>query len=326
MFEGLVLIVLVLVGVGALYGLWRLIKGFDRRAEEVEQRSAAEPRRTDAPKISEPLGPDGIVYLCAHDFVPPGAPRGVTNVRRRAYAPLTGSELEPRRMAEQIVYAVIVTHVQAGDLELRITECDPTFMPPFPHKRWALTLVRPRRLAGCPLAEAMDCALDLIKQRQAKRKGPVEEGVPLDELVEDMLKVMRQEMSFWERAGVYADIRQYLEAALIDQGYLIPAQRETLIERLRHIRPAVNEAARPCLEEAARKLAAQLNAFRKAHGSAAAAEAETVPGGRTHDVDEAIVEASPPFDDLPLHDCLKISIHEALMAIRQLEPSEDVGV
>jgi len=326
MFEGLVLMVLVLAGVGALYGLWRLIKGFERRAEEVEQRSAAAARPTGPPKISESLGPDGIVYLCAHDFVPPGAPRGVTNVRRRAYAPLTGSELEPRRMAEQIVYAVLVTHVQAGDLELRITECDPTFMPPFPHKRWALALVRARRLAGCPLSEAMDCALDLIDQRRAKRKGPIAEGVPLDELVEDMLKVMRQEMSFWDRAGVYADIRQYVEAALIDQGYLIPAQRETLIERLRHVRPTVNEAAKPYLDEAARRLAARLTAFRKARGSAAAAAAETVPGGRTHDVEEGVVDASPPFDDLPLHDCLKISIHEALMAIRQLEPSEDVGV
>ncbi len=326
MFEAVVLTVLVLAGVGALYGLVRLVKGFDRRAREIEQRSAVEPRRTEVSKIREPLGPDGIVYLCAHDFVPGGAPRSLTNVRRRAYAPLTGSELEPRRMAEQILYAVIATHVHAGDLRLSITECDPSFMPPFPHKRWTMVLVRDRRLAGCPLSESMDCAFDLVEQRKAKRKGPSEEGVPLDELVEDMLKVMRQEMSFWERAGVYADIRQYLEAALVDQGYLIAPQRETMLERLRHIRPSVNESARPYLDQASRRLAERLNAFRKAQGSATAAAAESVPGGRTQEVDEALVEATPPFDDLPLHDCLKISIHEALMAIRQLEPSGDVGV
>ena len=88
----------------------------------------------------------------------------------------------------------------------------------------------------------------------------------------------------------------------------------------------LNEAARPYLTEAGQRLAETLAAFRRAHGSPAAVESESVPGGRTHEVDEQVVEAQPPFDDLPLHDCLKTSIYEALIAIRQLEPSEDVGV
>jgi hypothetical protein len=75
-----------------------------------------------------------------------------------------------------------------------------------------------------------------------------------------------------------------------------------------------------------RTLEAGLRSFRETHGSSAAREADSVPGGLTEEVDQQLPEATPPFDDMPLHDCLKISIHEALLAIRQLEPSEDVGV
>jgi hypothetical protein len=325
MFEIVVFSILVIVAGGALYALWRMASQLGRRADDMEA-AAPSPPPERARVATGVLGPDGTVYLCAHEFVPPGAPRQVTNVRRRAYAPLTGAELEPRRVAEQVLYAVLASHIQSGDVKPSIADCEPSLMPPFPHKCWTLELGRERRLEGSPTAEALDCAFDLIEQRRAKRRGEAREGVPLDELIEDMLKVMRQEMSFWDRAGVYADIRQYVEAALVDEGYLVAPQRETLLERLRHLRPTVSESVRPKLEPAARQLAERLAAFRRAHGSSAAAEADSVPGGRVEEVDESIVEAQPPFEDLPLHDCLHISIHEALLAIRQLEPSEDVGV
>jgi len=321
------ILLLVLAGVGALYGLWRLLSQVEARVEEMgEQAREVALTRTPEPEITGALGPDGIVYLAAHRFIPAGAPRSVTNVRRRAFAPITGDEVEPRQMAEQLLYATFVALVEADGLSLRIGECEPSFMPPFPHKRWTMRAVRVKRLTGWPVAEALDCAFDIAEQRTAKRGGNVEDGIPLDELVEDMLKVMRQELSFWEKAGIYADIRQYVEAALIDQGYLIAPTRDTWFDKLRHVRPAVNESALEEVERLADELAECLVDFRCRQGSEAAAAADSVPGGRTDEVDEGLVEAGPPFDDLPLHDCLKVSLYEAMMAIRQLEPSEDVGV
>jgi len=189
-----------------------------------------------------------------------------------------------------------------------------------------MRVARGKRLVGAPTAEALDCAFDIAEQRTAKRGGDVQDGIPLDELVEDMLKVMRQELSFWEKAGVYADIRQYVEAALIDQGYLVAPTKETWFDKLRHVRPSVNESALDQIDRAAENLAKCLTEFRRKHGSETAASADTVPGGRAEEIDEGLVEATPPFEELPLHDCLKVSIYEAMMAIRQLEPSEDVGV
>lgn len=326
MFIAVVFLVLAGIAAGAFYGLWRLLATLDRRAAEVEERASAPEEPEELPEIREPLGPDGLVYLCADRFVPPGAPRSITNPRRKAFAPLSGEELEPREVAEQILYALLVSLLEAGQLRVRVSEIDPTFMPPFPHKRWTLRGVRLDRLAGCPLAEALDCAFDLGEQRITKKGGSVEEGIPVDELVEDMLKVIRQEMSFWEKAGVYTDIRQYVEAALVDQGYLIRARRETWLDRLRHARPSVNELAREHLDDHVEELESLLRAFRRAHGSDAALQTDSVPGGLTEEVDQQLLEAEPPFDEMPLHDCLKISVYEALLAIRQLEPSEDVGV
>jgi hypothetical protein len=322
------IVLLILVGVGALYGLWRLLGHVDERVDEMEEQERTKALAREAePVITGGLGPDGVVYLAAHRFVPAGAPRSPANVRRRAFAPVTGDELEPRQMAEQLVHASLVSLAEAGRVDLRIVEREPSFMPPFPHKRWELHVVRTRRLGGSPTAEAFDCAFDLAEQRTAKRGGDVADGIPLDELVEDMLKVMRQELSFWEKAGVYADIRQYVEAALIDQGYLIAPTKETWFDRLRHIRPTVNEDALAEIERHAEELEQCLSEFRRVHGSETAASApDAVPGGRAEEVDEGLLEAKPPFDDLPLHDCLRISLYEAMMSIRQLEPSEDVGV
>ncbi|MBM3498722.1 MAG: hypothetical protein FJX74_08630 [Armatimonadetes bacterium] len=321
-------LLLIVVGVGVLYGLWRLLGRVDEQAGEViEQERARALAREAEPEISGGLGPDGVVYLAAHRFVPSGAPRSTANIRRRAYAPITGEEVEPRQMAEQLLHASLVSLAEAGRLELRVAEREPSFMPPFPHKRWELRVVRTGRLVGSPTAEALDCAFDVSEQRTAKRGGDVQEGIPLDELVEDMLRVMRQELSFWEKAGIYADIRQYVEAALIDQGYLIAPAKETWFDRLRHIRPTVNEAALDEIERHAAELESRLSEFRQVHGSERAVSADdAVPGGCAEQVDEALLEAKPPFPDLPLHDGLRISLYEAMMAIRQLEPSEDVGV
>jgi hypothetical protein len=326
-FTAIVILLLCLLGAGILYALWRLLARVDAEAEDAARRSRARDREPqEPPEVTEPLGPDGVVYLAAHRFIPPGAPRGATNVRRRAFAPLTGEEVEPRQMAEALLYAPLVVLIEAHHLEPRLGECEPSFMPPFPHKRWLLRLVRHRRLAGSPLAEALDCAFDLVEQRTAKRGGDVKEGLPLDELVEEMLKVMRQELSFWDKAGIYADIRQYVEAALVDQGYLIPPVRDTWFDKLRHARPTVNAKAQRAIEKGADRLAAALTDFRQRHGSGAAKAADSPPGGRAEDVEKTLIEAGPPFDELPLHDCLRVSVYEALLAIRQLEPSEDVGV
>lgn len=320
-------LILTALGIAALYGLWRLLARLESDGEETAHEPQAEASFWPAERqVKGTLGPDGIVYLAAHRFVPMGSPRCIVNVRRRAFAPLTGDEVEPREMAEQLLYATLVSLTLDGLLHLSVGECEPSFMGPFPHKRWTVCVRRKRRLTGAAIAEALDCAFDIAEQRRAKKGYWVEEGIPLDELIDDMIKVMRQELSFWEKAGIYADIRQYVEAALIDQGYLVAPPRDTWFDRLRHLRPTVNESAVDQIERRAEWLASRLTEFRQTCGSARAATAASVPGGSTQEVDESLIEAAPPFDHLPLHDCLKISVYEALMAIRQLEPSEDVGV
>ena len=323
LFLGGVAVAAILLGRAALRGLSTRAAESDRGL--VRERTAAARR-----EVSGPVWSDGLVYLFAHEFVRP-APRGraPTPEHRRAYAPLTGEEVDPQDWAEQIVYAGCVELIRSGHLVLEVRESEPTFMPPYPHKRWTLYARRTRPLPSAPLPDALGCGFDLAVQRESraerkKGRSAKEEGFPLDVLLEDALKVMRQEMSFWQKGGVYADVRRYIEAQLIESGYLYIPPRETWLERLRHSRPQPNTPAVQPLAPRAAVVARRVSEFRREHGSPAAA-GDSPGGGAADEVDQALVGDEVVVGHLPLHDCLRISIHEALAAIRQLEPSEDIG-
>jgi len=234
--------------------------------------------------------------------------------------------VDPRDLAEQIVFATLVDLLDEGYIEFRPTECEPTFMPPFPQKRWTLLVHRRRELPSFPLADVLGCAFDLIEQRLRKRGDPAPYFIALDEIIEQSVKAMRQELSFWQRAGVYGDIRSYIESALVAQGYLVMPPRETWLERLRSARPAMAEGVSDLLRDRAADLRTRLEAFRKAHGNPPPEGPLPDQHPRTlHDVDPAIIDTDLPPEEMPLYDCLRVALCEALVCLRQLEPGDDTG-
>jgi len=330
MLELVVLLFLGGVAAAAIYVGRAALRGLATRAAEADRGLLRERAAAARRDVSGPVWSDGLVYLFAHEFVRPARSRAPTPEHRRAYAPLTGEEVDAQDWAEQIVYASCVELVRSGHLTLEVRESDPTFMPPYPHKRWALHVRRTRPLPSAPLPDALGCAFDLAAQRESraerKRGRPTqEEGHPFDVLLEDALKVMRQEMSFWQKAGVYADVRRYIETQLVESAYLHLPPRETWLERLRHSRPQPNTPAVQQLAQRAAVVARRVREFRQEHGSPAAAAGDSPGGGAADEVDPSLVGDEVVVENLPLHDCLRISIHEALAAIRQLEPSEDIG-
>jgi hypothetical protein len=332
-----VVIAVLLLGVGAtvLVGGYRLLRNLMARAAELGE---AEPELDPASiEVTGEVGPDGLVYLFAHDFVrEKHAPAGTPN-RDRAYAPLTDAELDAEDWAVQILYAALCELHSRACVQFRVVDRAPTLMPPFPHKRWELEMIQRTPFPSSPIVDALDVAIDIIRQRKQQRvaQGKEEPGelwCPLDEVIERGIKAMRQEIGFWERAGIYGDLRNYVASALVAQGYLIQPGRETWLDRFRSKRlkpntPAVNDA-----EGVRDALRRRLEQFRCEHGSPYArgeAEEEPVPGQRqpVKDVDPVLCSGPDSLDcEMPLDDCLRISLYEALVSLKQLEPSGDAGV
>lgn len=317
---------LVALGAAILAGGYRAWKMIMSRAAEI----AAE--REGVPVSAEsagPVGPDGLVCLFAHEFVRPAAktPTG----RDRAYAPLTDQELDPEDFALQLLYALAAELFSEGRLDFRLVPREPTYMPPFPQKAWELQVRQLDALEGSPLAKAMAVAFELLTGRKRRRRGrPLgeEEGwVALDDLVDRMLRAIRQELSFWERTGVYGDLRSYVEDALAASGYLLPPERATWLDRVRSKRPRPNVGAIEALANEARALRRRLADFRRRYGSAEAIASIPEDGPLPiTDVDPHLMDSNRPLGELPLDDCLRASLYEALTALRQLEPSSDAGV
>lgn len=319
-------IALVALGAGILAGAYKAWKMMMSRAAEMAAEREGLPVST---QTTGPVGPDGLVCLFAHEFVRPAAktPSG----RDRAYAPLTDQELDPEDFALQLLYALTAELFSEGRLDFRLVPREPTYMPPFPQKAWELQVRQLDVLEGSPLAKAMAVAFELLTGRRRRRRarplGEDEGWVALDDLVDRMLRAIRQELSFWERTGVYGDLRSYVEDALAASGYLFPPERATWLDRVRSKRPRPNVDAIEALADEARALRRRLADFRRRYGSqeAVAGIPEDGPLPIT-DVDPHLMDSNRPLGELPLDDCLRASLYEALTALRQLEPSSDAGV
>ncbi len=324
-------IFLCLVGLAALVGGYHLYRHLMSRAAELAE---PEPTRTLADaEVGGDVAADGLTYLYAHEFVRPKTAGPTVLARDRAYAPLTEQELDPEDWALQLIYAsVCELHAQAC-LHCRIVDRTPSFLPPFPHKHWELEVIQRTPFPSSPVMDAMDVAFELMRARKQQRvaQGKEEPGelwCPLDEVIERALKAMRQEISFWERSGVYGDLRNYVASSLVAQGYLIQPARDTWLDRARSRRPRPNEEAIAQLREEMEALRRRLAQFRLKHGSPYARgelEAEE-PRQPVPLVDPALATREQDFDDMPLDDCLRLSIYEALVSLRQLEPSGDAGI
>lgn len=319
-----IIVVLTVLGVllyraGARF-LSRLLEG---EAESI-QAEVEQPSRPVEP--IGPVGPDGLVVLFGHQFVD-RPPAGKTiSPRLRCYAPLTEEELDPQHWTHQILYATLVDLYQTGSIDLRVTERAATLMPPYPQKTWELQLRQVGPMPESPVSDVFAVAFDLLRRRRRGGENEDEEHwVTLDSLVEQALKIIRQEMSFWQRSGVFGDIRQYVESALIAQGYLIEPGQPTWLDRVRTRRPRPHEEGVKRLEDDVRELSGRLAEFRRTHGGNLLPEANTETEA-LRQVDSSLLCPGDALHKMPLDEVLRISIYETLMAIRQLEPSGDVGV
>jgi hypothetical protein len=314
---------------------WAVFRGLRRALDRAEEWSNAVPEPRLSRNAGEDLvGPEGLVYLYSHQFVkpPPRRPMGSTP-RDRAYACQAGDqELCPEDFAKQLLYAVLCELYEQGCLEVKMTPRSPTFMPPYPQKQWELQVRQCGPFPASSLAESLSVGFDLARRNRLRSKKGQEELAPeedffaFDEVLERALRAIRQEMTFWQRGTVCSDLRRYVEDALIAQGYLHQPERETWLDKVRTVRPTLNEAAIAALSDEAEALAARLQAFRRHHGSEYAIEPSQDEQGKLVDMDPALASTKENLEQLPLDDCVRMTIHEAIVSIKQLEPSGEAGV
>lgn len=273
-----------------------------------------------------PVGVDGLVCLFAHEFVRPLSKPG--SGRDRAFAPLTDQELDPEDFALQMLYAVMVELFSEGYIDFRIVPREPSYMPPFPQKAWELQVQQLKPLPSSPLINAMGVAFDMLLGRRRRRRKSDDEGwVAIDDLIDRMLRAIRQELSFWERTSVYGDLRNYVIDSLIAQGYMVAPERTTWLDKVRNKRPEVNRPAVETLADEAAALRDKLVQFRRRYGSHSAYEDIPEAGPLPiQQVDPHLLDADRSLGELPLDDCLRTSLYEVLRSLRQLEPSGDAGV
>jgi hypothetical protein len=318
-------IIIVLIVAGVL--IWRAGSRMLGEALEGEQQAIEAEESTPEAPIDPvgPVGPDGIMVLFADRFVDRSRPGKMVSPRAKCYAPLTEEEMDAHHWAHQILYVTLIDLYEQGCIDFRMGERMATLMPPYPQKTWEMQICQIGPMPEAPTSDALAVAFGLLRKR-AKGEEAEEERhwVTLDALIEQALKTIRQEMSFWQRSGVFGDIRQYVEGALIAQGYLIEPGRPTWLDRVRTQRPTPHEEVVE-LEEDAKALAEQIALFRAEHGGNLLPEEERETES-LRQADPALL--CPPDDapELPLDEMLRMSIYETLLAIRQLEPSGDAGV
>lgn len=322
-------LILFALGLWLVTAIFRLLHGAKRRLTAL----AEEPPQRKVITLDGPVRADGLVYLFAHDFVKPLPQRPLGSVSRdRAFACLTQAELDPEDFARQLLYATLVDLINEECLKWRFVKRDPTFLPPYPHKQWELQFRQLKPFASAPLNDALGVAFDLsLKNRLRGKKNqdalaPEDEYFTLEELLERGLKAIRQEMTFWERGTCCSDLRGYVESALIAQGYLQAPGRDTWLETVRKGRPTVCGEPVEKLAPEAKALGRRLEAFRKRFGSPVAIQPEKDERGQIVDIDPKLATHAGEVDDLPFDDSLRLTIHESIAAIKQLEPSGEAGI
>jgi hypothetical protein len=199
-------------------------------------------------------------------------------------------------------------------------------MAPFPHKNWELEVRRLEPLAATPLGDCMNATLDVLE----KRSGPDldENGwIPLDLVLEHMLRSVRAGMSFWQREGVYGDLRNYVAGCLIKEGYLVEKDSGTLVEQFRKTKVEPREELIRALEAEAEGLRSRLRETRERYGSSIFLEKEDRETTYTHtNTPAALTTLDSTRSPILWADALGISIYESLAIIRQLEPTGEGGL
>jgi len=334
MLEILIPLAVVGLGIALLYYGHRLWLGLATRPG-LTQPSKPEPQ-LESIIVERGVAPDELVYLFSHRFSIPGQKARPTEGRHnKIIAPLTDEKIDAQHLANQMLYATLTELHRQGCVDIRIVQRDPTFMPPFPQKCWELELRRCGRLPGSPICDCMQVTFELLEKKQRNRvkaragdndTEPSAEDlyVPLDDLLDRALRVMRQELTFWEKKGVYGDLSNYVASALVATGYLEDVTEDTWLDKVRPRRLTANRQRIEAVEKEAERLAARMADFRRRYGSEEAQE-EDQPGGPVHgNVCPQVMTGGEDPSGLPLDDCLRVSIYETLVSLRQLEPSGGV--
>lgn len=322
-------LILTLFGLALLFAIFRALGGVKQRLGALTEQKPLEPER---PHLEGPVTMDGLLYLYAHEFVKPSPKRPLGSIPRdRAFACQSDLELDCEDFAKQLVYVVLTELYSQHCLQTRVVPRDPTYMPPYPHKQWEMQLRQVAPFPPSPLAESFAVGFELAKKNRARLKKvealePEDEFFALEEILERSLKAMRQEMTFWERGTLCSDLRRYVETALIAQGYLNAPDRDTWLDTVRTKRPTCNESACEAVRPEAISQLRRLETFRKMHGSAYAVTPEKDEKGQIVDIDPAVISASEGFETMPIDDVLRATIHEAVVSIKQLEPSGEAGI
>lgn len=325
-----------LVAIALLWGGYRLWQQLT--AELAQVSTPARPEVREAPKVRRAAQADALVYLFAHQFVRPPKSGGAVNPRFQARAPLTGEALDARDFAAKLLFALLAEALADQALEYRIVERVPTLMPPFPHKNWELQLRRKGPLLSSPLGDCLAVAFDMVEKRMHLPET-VEEGrsrsaeldeeprwAPLDLLVEKLLQVVRAETTFWQREGVYGDLRNYVADCLVAEGYLVERGGNTWVEQLRKRRLEPNlETIRPLVPEA-EALLRRMREIRQRYGSAELLGEEERLATYSHvNAPAHLTQVEGDVQDLLWADALGLSLYETLVGLRQLEPNSEGG-
>jgi hypothetical protein len=299
-----------LLSVAVVWAAYRLLLRL-AAARESEAEGRPEPELWPA---GLQVGPEGLVYLFAHKFVSPVDPERISP-RHRAGAPLSGETLDARRWTEFLLYAVLADHYLNKRIDLEVVESTPTFMPPLPHKPWSLHVRLLEPLPPYPLSQAIEEAFGGVR-------GPLDEGLALDDLLERTTKHLRRKVKLWQRAGLCEQVLQHLQRAMAHLGYLRVASGDTVLERLRNpVFETVQEAA-ASLESRAEGLKDRLAEFERWQSlpqSATGEDQELLPGN----LDPRLASCQAAEAGQWMADCLRLSIYEAVTSLRQLEPSDE---
>lgn len=323
-------LILITVGVTLLLWIFRSLRRMQARLG-----TYVEPPAAPAPP-SDPDGPvsaEELVYLFAHDLVKPVPRRPMGSIPRdRAHACQTGDELDPDDFARQLLYVVLVELIEQECVQWRFGKRDPTFLPPYPHKQWELQLRQAKSFPSSPLSESFGVGFQLARStrerasKNAQGLSPEDDYFTLEELLERALKAIREERTFWERGTCCSDLRGHVETALIAAGYLEAPSRDTWLETVRRGKSSPRIQAIERLSHDAVALSRKLDVFRKRFGAPADMLAAEDEQGKPVDVDQKLANFGGDPSELPLDDALRVTIHEAVTAIRQLEPSGEAGI
>lgn len=322
-------LILTLFGLALLAVVFRALKGLKHGLGKLTEEK---PLPVERPRGEAPVMLDGLVYLYAHDFVKPAPKRPMGSIPRdRAYACLTNAELDCEDFAKQLLYVVLTELYGQHCVHTRVVKRDPTYMPPYPQKQWEMQLRQAGPFPPSPLSESLAVGFELARKNRARLMKadalrPEDEYFSLEEILERSLKAMRQEMTFWERGTLCSDLRKYTETALVAQGYLNPPDRDTWLDTVRQKRPTCNAEAVARVEAEARAQLRRLQTFKKMHGSPYAISPEKDEKGQIVDIDPAVISATESLEVLPADDVLRATIHEAVISMKQLEPSGEAGI